>query len=287
MIRSRWGLAAIAALGVSNVQAHAQTSVPPEPVPEPIYYPPLPPAPPTSPPPPAPPPTPRLRWKREVLVCVYLNPTLAPEVADEMREILPRAADVWNRHANSRIRVQFVADKADCKNVQWVRVEGVPIFVNADMMGDDMGFAAADALGNELGGGDGLHFATAYRWNEPVCGDNGIAGPSRCRFGDAVHEFGHLLGFSHDHLSINAPNCINLGLSLEQRNAGMTYYDPHSVMNYCNPDRWKGELSPADICSLRVAYPFTDQDIVDEKQCYHLAEQAAHKVSTSEIRVAN
>lgn len=224
--------------------------------------------------PPAPPPRPELRWGIDILVCVYPNPSLTPELTDEMRQSVSRAAGVWNGVANVNIQVRFVQDEDECRQGPWIGFGGQPSLVRAELLGDDMAFASADGLGNELNSGKALRFATSYPWNDRICGDDGTAGPAQCRFGDAVHEFGHLLGFSHDHLSINAPDCIDLNVSMEQRQQGMTYYDPKSVMNYCNVDRWKGELSPADICSVRVAYPFTNMDPVTEQDCYRLAMQA-------------
>lgn len=255
-------LAAVFACGVGP--ASAQDTLP-----QPVEL--LPPV-----PPPAPPPWPQIRWKSIIPVCVIANPGLSPEADAEMRDMLPRAADVWNREANARIALRFSRDLNECANAEWP-VEGnanpLPPVVPAFLMSDVLGFAAADSLGNTLGRGHGLHFATTYRWNDRICGVNGIAGPAKCRFGDAVHEFGHLLGFSHDHLSVNAPSCIDLKLTMETR-GGMTYYDPKSIMNYCNDERWKGELSPADICSLRVAYPRQDFDELPESECYRLAAQA-------------
>jgi hypothetical protein len=40
----------------------------------------------------------------------------------------------------------------------------------------------------------------------------------------------------------------------EPEDADETYYDAASIMNYCNPERWQGRLSPADICSIQAAY---------------------------------
>ena len=72
----------------------------------------------------------------------------------------------------------------------------------------------------------------------------------------AIHEFGHALGFSHDHNRKhgNPEWC-------KDKNQGstggwmITPYDLKSVMNYCNP-KWGGDgnLSNLDITGLRKAY---------------------------------
>ena len=50
--------------------------------------------------------------------------------------------------------------------------------------------------------------------------------------------------------------------------ADETYYDADSIMNYCNPKRWEGKLSPADICSVRAAYGAPDGGRPTRASCY-------------------
>ena len=72
----------------------------------------------------------------------------------------------------------------------------------------------------------------------------------------AVHEFGHALGFSHEH---NRKHGIPEWCKDKKQgsNGGwlITPYDLNSVMNYCNP-KWAGDgnLSNLDITGLRKAY---------------------------------
>jgi hypothetical protein len=81
-----------------------------------------------------------------------------------------------------------------------------------------------------------------------------------------------VLGFSHDHVSPNAPACEGRVISGEPTDPDMVYYDPRSVMNYCNPGRWRGELSRADICSAQAAYPRPGQPRPSKEACQSLAE---------------
>jgi hypothetical protein len=229
----------------------------------------------------APPPDARVRWAPPILVCIAPTPaSLDPAVADEMRATLPRAAEVWNKVTDAGIRVLFAGENGVCRIADGRTLSQVKFtepgkhVARARLIPGLSALAASETLGNELAANGQLRFPTDYPANDAVCGDRGSAGAARCRFGDAVHEFGHLLGFRHDHVSAAAPGCTDLRMSGERTDPAMSYYDAASVMNYCNAARWTGELSPADICSVQVAYPPRANRVRDERECYRLASRA-------------
>jgi hypothetical protein len=66
----------------------------------------------------------------------------------------------------------------------------------------------------------------------------------------AVHEFGHVLGFVHEHLTADAPpECrAEVGTYGAKGNWKATIYDPQSIMNYCS-NYWtlySGGAQPAE-----------------------------------------
>jgi hypothetical protein len=84
-----------------------------------------------------------------------------------------------------------------------------------------------------------------------------------CIQGDAAHEFGHVLGFSHEEQRSDTPSWA----SKQTVYPGDEYYsgawDVNSIMSYSNPRHNNfGQLSPTDIIGSRLMYGWgTDQPI--------------------------
>lgn len=79
----------------------------------------------------------------------------------------------------------------------------------------------------------------------------------QCLEAYAIHEFGHALGFAHEHVRDDAPRCKYEQQRETFPNLNLTSYDENSVMNYCKAN-WSG-LRLSDCDKLAAAQLYAPQ----------------------------
>lgn len=175
-------------------------------------------------------------WKIDQIPVCWENPQSQDAILLELVE--QTVNETWSEHS----RLEFTG-WGDCSN----DFPGVRIRI------DDVA-PHTKALGRHLAGiQDGVVLNFSFeRWSSQCA--NQI---EYCVRTNAVHTFGHVLGFSHEHNRPDRPSECTAPAQGTNDDffLSVTPYDPSSVMNYCNPNYANdGFLSDIDKQKLRLVY---------------------------------
>lgn len=177
------------------------------------------------------------RWPRETASAIPVCWEDYSSSHAAFREITRQAVrDTWERHS----KVRFVGWEA-CK----------PGNVDVRIWVADTNPGTA-AVGRYLAGRpQGVILNFSFVQFRPSCAVRRV----ECIRSIAVHEFGHVLGLTHEAYSSGAPGWCQAEGTGTRGDFEVTRYDPHSVMNSCNDD-WNGngQLSELDIQTVQAIY---------------------------------
>ena len=177
----------------------------------------------------------KAKWDRMQIEVCWDNPDKLP---DEQRDFVKSTvAGSWEKASG----VHFVG----WQSCQTSDAKGLHIILDNDQ-------PWAEAVGIYLDGRPGgLHLNLDVTNWRPAC----AADAQKCRKAVIVHEFGHVLGFTHEQRKEGAPAECSSEPNDIVGDYLVTRYDPSSVMALCNPD-WMGggDLSSLDRQAVQRFY---------------------------------
>ena len=158
-------------------------------------------------------------WPAGAAKVIYVCWENLGDGSDQLRRVVEQAvAETWQAHS----QLQFRGWEACAPNNRGIRIR----------IAEDG--PHTKGLGRFLDGKkDGMVLNFTFASWSPGCARTESQRRS-CIYNIAVHEFGHALGYAHEHNRFDKPGDC---LKPEQGSDGdilMTPYDPHSTMNYCN-----------------------------------------------------